>query len=452
MTRVPKASAGVIGGASARGASHILRNKPNQDARGGWVCGQWTIIAVSDGHGSDPHFRSDRGSRFAVEAAREAFTALSADGAASVADLDRLQAGLAALPARIVSSWRKAVASDIQSDPDPKLSVSDPHVAYGATCIAAAFGPGISVFTQIGDGDLLAAPPGGDLTKPLPDDEGLEGEQTYSLCHTDAVAHFRTKLFGAPHPLATPGFAMGSSDGLSKSFAEDSQFFDVARRWRSLVQENGMQATCADLESWLARCSEMGSGDDNTLMMFYNAAATTPVPATATLSEVGISGARAAAPLAQSVAAPAARYAADAGDTVHGHAPLAPSAPVAATYKFGFGALAAAAVLGAVLGAGGLYWAMKSRQAATPVPQAPVSSPVAPLQTGPQQGDAPPRKADDPTDSPQTGEPVPKEPVQPKELSVPARPTTPVPRRSGDAPIPVPVAPALPVPPREPAK
>jgi len=74
------------------------------------------------------------------------------------------------------------------------------------------------------------------------------------------------------------------------------------------------------------------------------------------------------------------------------------------------------------------------------------------LQTGPQQGDAPPRKADDPTDSPQTGEPVPKEPVQPKELSVPARPTTPVPRRSGDAPIPVPVAPALPVPPREPAK
>ena len=444
MTQAPTASAGVIGGASARGASHILRNKPNQDARGGWVCGQWTMIAVSDGHGSDPHFRSDRGSRFAVEAAREAFTALSADGAASVADLDRLHAGLAALPARIVSSWRKAVASDIQSDPDPKLSVSDPHVAYGATCIAAAFGPGVSVFTQIGDGDLLAAPPGGDLMKPLPDDEGLEGEQTYSLCHANAVSHFRTKLFGAPHPLATPGFAMVSSDGLSKSFAEDSQFFDVARHWRSLVQENGMEATCADLESWLARCSEKGSGDDNTLMMFYNAAAKTPVPGPATLPEVG-TPVRAAAPLAQSVAAPAARSAADAGDAGRGHAPLAPPAPVAATSGFGFGALAAAAVLGVVLGAGGLYFAMKSRQAATPLPQPPVSSPFAPLQSGPQQGDAPPR-------SPQPGEPEPKKPAQPVELSVPARPTTPVPRRSGDAPIPVPVAPALPVPPREPGK
>jgi hypothetical protein len=105
MTQAPTATAGVIGGASARGASHIHRNKPNQDARGGAVFGRWTMIAVADGHGSDPHFRSDRGSRFAVEAAREAFTALSADGAASAADLDRLHAGLAALPEQIVSSW-----------------------------------------------------------------------------------------------------------------------------------------------------------------------------------------------------------------------------------------------------------------------------------------------------------------------------------------------------------
>ena len=425
MTQAPTAS--VIGGASARGASHVVRNKPNQDARGGWVCGQWTIIAVSDGHGSDPHFRSDRGSRFAVEAAREAFAALSADGTANVADLDRLHAGLTALPARIVSAWRKAVAADIQSDPDPKLSAGDPHVAYGATCIAAAFGPGVSVFTQIGDGDLLAAPPGGDLTKLLPDDEGLEGEQTYSLCHVDAVSHFRTRLFGAPHPLATPDFAMVSSDGLSKSFSQELQFFDIARHWRSLVQENGMQATCADLESWLARCSEMGSGDDNTLMMFYNAAAKASVPETR--------------PLARSVAAPAARSAAARGRAVHGHAAPAPPAPLAAAHGFGFGALAVAAALGAVLGAGGLYFAMKNRQAATPVPQVPILSPVAPLQTGPQLGDAPPRKAD---------EPVPKEPVQPKELSVPARPTSPAPR--GSEHTPVPGAPAFPTPPREPGK
>jgi serine/threonine protein phosphatase PrpC len=437
MTPAPTATVGVIGGASARGSSHIHRNKPNQDARGGWVCGQWSMIAVSDGHGGEPYFRSDRGSRFAVEAVREAFTALSADGAASVADLDRLHGAFLDLPARIVALWRQAVTADIQSDPDPRLLVSDPHVAYGATCIAAAFGPGVSVFAQIGDGDLLAAPAGGDLMKPLPDDEGLEGEQTYSLCHANAVSHFRTKMFGAPHPLATPGFAMVSSDGLSKSFTEDSQFFDIARHWRSLVQENGMQATCADLESWLARCSEKGSGDDNTLMMFYNAAAKPPVAEPATLPELATSGVRAAAPLAHSVAAPAT------GAAVRSHAPPVPPPPVVATAGFGVGALAAAAVLGAVLGAGVLYFAMKGRQAATPLPQPPVSSPFAPLQSGPQQGDAPTR-------SPQPGEPEPKKPAQPVELGVPARPGPPVPRGGEHAPAPK--GPALPILPREPGK
>ena len=90
------------------------------------------------------------------------------------------------------------------------------------------------------------------------------------------------------------------------------------------------------------------------------------------------------------------------------------SAPgrLAASHGFGFGALAAAVVLGAALGAGVLYYAMKSRQA----------------------------------------EPAPTKPTQPKELSVPAHPTSPVPQRSGDAPVTGPGAPTLPVPPREPGK
>lgn len=414
MTPALASAAGAIGGASARGSSHIHRNKPNQDARGGFVYGQWSIIAVSDGHGAAPYFRSERGARFAVEAVREAFTALSGGGQAGAADLDRLRAGLAALPTHIVAAWRKAVAADIASDPDARLAGGEPQVAYGATCIAAAFGPDVSIFTQIGDGDLLAAAPGGELVKPLPDDQGLEGEQTYSLCHDSAVAHFRTKLFVAPHPLATPGFAMASSDGLSKSFAAESQFFDVARHWRSIVEQDGMQAACGDLENWLARCSEMGSGDDNTLMMYCNSAAAVP-----------------ASP-------PAA---------TRGHAaPALPALP-GAVQKFGLGALIAAGVLGAALGSGVLYLAMKSRPAA-PLPQTPLSGPLAPLQERPQSG-AEPHEAGKPV-PPREG-PKPKAlPGQPKELSSPARPTKP--RRQEAEPVATPAAPALPAPPSEPEK
>jgi hypothetical protein len=273
MTTMPDTSAMTIGGASARGASHVHRKKPNQDAHGGWLLGQWAIIAVADGHGSDPYFRSDRGSRFAVEAARAALSALCADGTAGPSDFDRVHTGLATLPQRIVSAWRDAVTVDMASDPDSRLSQDEGHIAYGATCIAAAFGPGVSIFTQIGDGDLLAAASDGDLIKPLLDDQGLEGEQTYSICLPDAVSHFRTALFSAPHALATPEFVMASSDGLSKSFVQETQFFDVGRQWRALVDDKGMAGACADLETWLERCSQMGSGDDNTLMMFHNAAA-----------------------------------------------------------------------------------------------------------------------------------------------------------------------------------
>ena len=419
MTAAPASTTGAIGGASARGSSHIHRNKPNQDAHGGFVCGQWSIIAVSDGHGGEPYFRSERGARFAVEAVREAFTALSGEGQAGAADLDRLRAGLAALPARIEAAWRKAVAADIASDPDARLAGSQPHVAYGATCIAAAFGPGISIFAQIGDGDLLAAPPGGELVKPLPDDQGLEGEQTYSLCHDSAVAHFRTKLFGTPHPLATPDFAMASSDGLSKSFAAESQFFDLARHWRSIVEQDGMEAACADLENWLARCSEMGSGDDNTLMMYCNAATVVPAPP------------------------PAA--------TRGRAAPALPALP-GAVQKFGLSALIAAVVLGAALGAGVIYFATKSRPAAPPPSQAPLSSPLAPSQERPQPGAEPHAagKPVPPKEGPRAGPRPEALPGQPSELSTPAHPTTP--QRQRTEPSATPAAPALPAPLSEPGK
>ena len=417
MTPAPAAAAGAICGASARGSSHIHRNKPNQDAHGGFVCGQWSIIAVSDGHGGEPYFRSDRGARFAIAAVREAFTALSGEGRAGAGDLDRLRAGLPALPAQIVSAWRKAVAADIASDPDARLAGGEPQVAYGATCIAAGFGPGVSIFTQIGDGDLLVAAPGGELMKPLPDDRDLEGEQTYSLCHDSALAHFRTKLFGAPHPLAAPGFAMVSSDGLSKSFAAESQFFDVARHWRSIVEQDGMEAACTDLENWLARCSEMGSGDDNTLVMYCNADTAAPVAAPAP------------------AAAARGRVAA-----------ALPPLPGAAL-KFGLGTLAAAAVLGVALGAGVFYFAMKSRHAPPP-PQTPLSSPLAPSQERPQPR-AEPHEAGKPV-PPRDGPRPEALPGQPKELSTPARPSKP--QRQEAEPGAVPTPPALAVPPHEPGK
>ena len=58
---------------SIKGSSHEENGKPMQD----WSEHLYLkesmadILLLSDGHGNDKHFRSDRGSKFAVEAAKE---------------------------------------------------------------------------------------------------------------------------------------------------------------------------------------------------------------------------------------------------------------------------------------------------------------------------------------------------------------------------------------------
>ena len=55
---------------SVIGASHIKSAKPCQDASLCEKGKKYRFIAVADGHGGDPYFRSELGSRFAVEALR----------------------------------------------------------------------------------------------------------------------------------------------------------------------------------------------------------------------------------------------------------------------------------------------------------------------------------------------------------------------------------------------
>jgi hypothetical protein len=252
-----------IAHASARGASHIRRDKPNQDDVGGFVERSWALIVCSDGHGAETCFRSDRGSRFVVDAVKRICSRLVADRSASSISVAEFHG----LPRQIVAEWRSLVLRDAEGDADPRFSPGDPFEAYGATCVAALMGVGASFFMQVGDGDLVASATEGQLARPLPDDDGLVGEQTYSICLPDAVALFRTLLFQSPHPLAKPDFVAVSSDGLSKSFPDVGGFLEVMQQWRSLARGQGLAAIEPKLEDWLSNCSSSGSGDDVSLAM-----------------------------------------------------------------------------------------------------------------------------------------------------------------------------------------
>ena len=53
---------------SVKGASHEASGLVCQDSSAHFVCENYAVAVVADGHGSKKHFRSNMGSQFAVEA------------------------------------------------------------------------------------------------------------------------------------------------------------------------------------------------------------------------------------------------------------------------------------------------------------------------------------------------------------------------------------------------
>ena len=95
-----------VSGASVRGASHLADGRPNQDALAQWPDGTTAVpaalVAIADGHGGARHFRSDVGSRIAVDVTVATLRALvPALDAASEDERSRLVA--VDLPQRIVA-------------------------------------------------------------------------------------------------------------------------------------------------------------------------------------------------------------------------------------------------------------------------------------------------------------------------------------------------------------
>lgn len=281
-----------VGGGSVRGASHLRTGLPNQDSLGTWSgeSGNRAMVVVSDGHGSGRHFRSDTGSRMAVDAA----TSVLRDVALPIGDAEMRQLGGA-----IVASWRERVkahlaehpfeAAEWQHVPDAEREeaeaavAANPVVAYGATLLAVlAAGPEL-LFLQLGDGDILCVPEGGASSRPMHEDSRLIANQTTSLCQNEAPENFRYgQIHGDGGPL--PKLILLSSDGYSNSFATDEDFLQVGSDYLNLLLQFGSEKVVAQLEHILSEASRKGSGDDITLGMLERTGgggAETPAPAPA---------------------------------------------------------------------------------------------------------------------------------------------------------------------------
>jgi len=272
---------------SVRGAMHIKKGMPNQDAFALKVLneGDSVIVAVADGHGDPRCFRSEIGSSIAVRAAVDLLEEV-AKYSSETSSLSVLKRSLESnFPHRLHSIWKKRVEQDfsvagfsqlsedkpeiffeISSDAVTSLA-DDSYLAYGTTLLAALITRNLLMFAQIGDGDILVISDSGEVYSPVPDDERLFGNATTSLCSMEASRDFR--LFIERLSETPPILVLLSTDGLSNSFASEEEFREVAKSFLDNIKIQGEEYLKTNIESFLNDLSADRIGDDITVGIIF---------------------------------------------------------------------------------------------------------------------------------------------------------------------------------------
>lgn len=252
---------------SVQGASHIKREQAEENLSIGrkFPCqdssdceyvekgkygnrSPYLITCVCDGHGGSAYFRSELGSRFAVEAMKEVVSE-SIDQVAAKVDFENISAinevVKSSVIKQVVSLWGTKVKNHLESNPitdvekiylskeDSKALAKyelgkDLNSIYGATalCFVVAgeksFAEKNNDFWfafQIGDGDVCIKQ-NGTWTKPIPEDDSLFLNQTTSICDSNALSEFRISA-----GVSKPEAVLCSTDGLANCFANDEQLY-----------------------------------------------------------------------------------------------------------------------------------------------------------------------------------------------------------------------------------
>lgn len=273
-------------GQSVRGAAHYRSGLPNQDAIH-WLpasgVGPSIIVGVSDGHGSPKSFRSDIGSRLAVEQSAWLVQDLL-DGQPDPTNLSAVKRTAEDyLPREIVRRWQQIVQEHLAENPFTKQELTlvaeqqgeearlkveqNPLLAYGATILIVLATQDFILYFQLGDGDILVVNDDGEVNRPLPKDERLFANETTSLCRSEAWRDVRFRfqaLYGPP-----PAIMLLATDGYANSYRDDADFMQIGKDMLSIIKQDGIATLRDNLETWLSETTAAGSGDDITLGILY---------------------------------------------------------------------------------------------------------------------------------------------------------------------------------------
>lgn len=269
-----------IYGECVKGATHERNGLPLQDSkRIDEISDRITILAVADGHGSEKCPRSDRGSTMAVNA----FCDIMKKYLLSYGTQDEGMPNLIAFLNRegdmrfaqdVCAEWQARVKQSFYKDKDETLVDADGNIdwpkvysLYGTTLLGMLITDSFVFTFQIGDGDINLVT--ADDMSPMVEPEKFLGTETHSMSKVDAwrksVASLRMKDIESEEPY----LYMLSTDGFVNSYASDEDFEKTCRGYYDMIGQHGFEAVKENLGKWLKETSQLGCGDDVTVVLAY---------------------------------------------------------------------------------------------------------------------------------------------------------------------------------------
>ena len=136
---------------------------------------------------------------------------------------------------------------------------------YGTTLLGMLITEDFTFSFQIGDGDIVLIKD--DSVSALVEPEKFLGTETHSLSKLDAwrkaVASVQRREQSGEY------MYLLSTDGFANSYTSDMEFQKTCMGYRDMIKEHGAEAVQGNLKKWLTETSELGCGDDITVVMGY---------------------------------------------------------------------------------------------------------------------------------------------------------------------------------------
>lgn len=97
------------------------------------------------------------------------------------------------------------------------------------------------------------------------------GTETHSLCKPDSWKRAITAVRRRYVKCSIPCMFMLSTDGFSNSYKSEQEFERTCSEYFEMIKQYGVSAVEASLSSWLTETSELGCGDDITVLIAHYA-------------------------------------------------------------------------------------------------------------------------------------------------------------------------------------